>query len=81
MDNRLQCHAPFQELGTEEHKRRWSTVVNGAYLLPALLISAAFAQNGIPSQFAIVPSAVKLGTPNLSDMSQPLKKDPLDLLV
>jgi hypothetical protein len=55
-------------------------VANGPYLLPTL-ISAAFAQNRIPSQFAIVPRAVKLGAPNLSDMPQPLKKDPLDLLV
>jgi hypothetical protein len=55
-------------------------VVNGAYLLPTF-ISAAFAQNGIPSQFAIVPRAVELGAPNLSDVSQPLKKDPLNLFV
>jgi hypothetical protein len=81
MYNRLQRHAPFQELGTEEHERRWSTVVNGAYLLPALPISTAFAYNRIPSQFAVVPRAVKLGAPNLSDVLQPLEKDTLDLLV
>jgi hypothetical protein len=55
-------------------------VVNGAYLLPAL-ISTAFAYNRIPSQFAVVSRAVKLSAPNVSDVLQPLKKNPLDLFV
>jgi len=56
-------------------------MVKGAYLLTALLVSTALAYNKIPSQFTVVPRAVKLGAPNLSDVFQPLKKDPLDLLV
>jgi hypothetical protein len=64
------------------HERQHPTrLVNGAYLLPALLVSTALTQNGIPSELAIIRGAVKLSAPDLSDVLQSLKKNSFDLLV
>ena len=80
MHDRLQGHAPFQELRFHERQHP-PGVANGAYLLPTLLVPTTLTQNGIPSELPVVRGAVKLSAPNLGDVLQSLKKNPFDLLV